>query len=82
MGGAKVSRSEHAPFRSVPEFGQVPEYASEIPMSAEKSPNILQERETGSNFTNDSNGLWPEVAFVVGAAALTGDGEGLARKAR
>jgi hypothetical protein len=40
--------------------------------------DVLQEDPLGSAFSDDAGDLWPEVAGIIGTAALSGGAEGLA----
>jgi len=79
LAGTNVFRSQHAPFRIVPERGQVSENGSEVGVSNE-TWDVLQEREARSYLANDPSGIGPEIALVSVGLALAGDTERLARK--
>jgi hypothetical protein len=74
-------RRKAIPSRVVPAFGQPPEDLAEI-VAGEKSGYVFQEREGGSYFPKDAEGVGPHVSFVVLALPLSGDAERLAREAR
>jgi hypothetical protein len=59
MGGADIGRGTHAPFRIVPERGQVSENDSKLSPKKE-AWDVFHEDETGSHFTQDSGVLSPE----------------------
>lgn len=80
MGGADVSRAEHAPLRIEPEIGQGSE---NVPHSLNKEPwDVLQEDEAGSHVANDAGDRRPDPPVVVEAAHISGEAERLARESR
>ena len=75
-----VCRSQHSPFRIVPQRGQVSEYPSESPRS--EHWRIFHEAEARSNFTDDSGHLHPEARpFTVKPCACPGCADVLAGEA-
>jgi hypothetical protein len=81
MRRADVSRSEHAPLRIEPRFGQVRENGSKVRVSKE-TWDVLQERVSGSNVANAANRIGPEVPLVVDSKPLPCLAERLARESR
>ncbi|MFA5187091.1 MAG: hypothetical protein WC551_11465 [Patescibacteria group bacterium] len=79
MRGSNIIRSEHSPFRIVPERGQVPEYGIEV-SAGNKARYVFQECEAWSYDAKDFEGGRPHVAGVIGPGPLSGDGKGLARE--
>jgi hypothetical protein len=78
---ADIVRSQHAPFRIVPRFGQLPEYRSKVLVSKE-TWDVFQECEGWSHFANDADGFRPEVSLVVLSLLFAGDAERLAWESR
>ncbi len=94
MVSANIGRSEHAPFRIEPDFGQVFEYTPEvspnrdccgsihIPCSRrQKTGYVFKECITGLDFFNDVECCWPHVSFIVRCVLFPCDGKWLAREA-
>jgi hypothetical protein len=80
MRSANVGRSKHAPFRIVPERGQVSE--NDVESSISESWRVFHEHESRSNFANDSRHLSPEArAFAADSCALSCCADVLTREA-
>lgn len=74
---AHVLRSEQIPFRIDPAFGKV---GKDVGEPKRKVPaDVLAEEQWGVAVVEDPQDVRPNVPFVVRAAALSGDREGLAR---
>lgn len=67
---------EQTPLRIEPESGKVLE--NDVESQPKVSWDILKEHERRAALSDDARDVRPEVAGVVGAASLAGDGEGLA----
>jgi hypothetical protein len=74
--GADGGRRDAVPFRRPPARGQVTDDPVEGP--GEVSGDVLHEQVSGSHLASDAPDLVPEPALVGGAAALAGEGLGLA----
>ena len=68
------------PSDAVPCLHQLPENGSEVFVSKE-TWDVLQERESRSNLTDDADCLGPHISVVVNSKPLPGDRERLAREA-
>ena len=74
MRRAGVGRTYNRPARIPPSAGKVSEPALETVAVGNSSPDVLDDQRPCSNLANDTPDVGPEVALVVGAAALAGDG--------
>ncbi|WMB15593.1 hypothetical protein O4G19_01585 [Akkermansia muciniphila] len=78
--GSHVVRSQHHPFRIVPDRGQVSEYSSKPARS--ENWGVFHEDELWSNFANNAEHFPPQSrTFAVDAGAFACRGNVLARKA-
>jgi len=82
MRGSHVTCGEHAPFRIVPERGQVTEDApEESPSVGSKQPwYVLQDREPGSSLTNAPGKFGPQPSLIILTSLLACHAHGLAGK--
>jgi hypothetical protein len=79
MRSANGGRSQHSPFRIVPERGQVSE--DNVEPSTSESWGVFHEDELRSNLANDASHLPPESGpLSAEAGALTRDGDVLTRE--
>lgn len=62
LGDSEVFAIKHAPSEAIPEFGQRPEYNSEISslVRAEKTRHVLEDKNAGACFSNESSKLEKE----------------------
>jgi hypothetical protein len=82
MRRANVGRSETAPFRIVPAFGQSTENGVES-SSHSDGCDVFQQDESRSYLANDPENVMPEAGpFAVDAGSLPCEGEILAREPR
>jgi hypothetical protein len=80
MRSADVVRSEHCPFRIIPEFGQVSKNASK-PSSSERW-GVFHERESRSYLANDPRHVSPKArAGAIDSSPLAGEADVLTGKA-
>ena len=73
------SRRNTIPSDIKPALGQVPENGSKVRVSKE-TWDVFQQAESRSHLTNDPDGVGPQVAGIVFAFLLTGNGERLTGK--
>jgi hypothetical protein len=80
VAGSDLGRADTAPFRIEPDFGQVSENLSQS--GSKQTWDVLQKDVSRSHVANDANDVGPDPPLVLGALALPGNGEWLAREAR
>lgn len=79
-----VGRSEHAPLRIAPQIGQRSEDFAErgAAVDGEQPADVFEERDRRVSLSHDAGNFGPQPSVVGGAAALAGDGGGLAGEPR
>jgi len=75
--GADFSRSEESRFNAVAHFAQLSEH--QVGPQGKMPGDVLEEAPPGSDLAHDASDVGPQVPGVVGAEALAGERERLAR---
>ena len=73
---ANFCRAEQARRRRVAHVPKLSQHGFKA--EGDVTGDVLQEDPLGSAFSDDAGDLWPEVAGIIGTAALSGGAEGLA----